>query len=405
MPIETPPAARSSARIAELDGIRGGAIGMVLLYHYLVLPSVYGSAAIRSAVAPLRLGWTGVDLFFVLSGFLIGGILLDARESRNYFGVFYRRRFLRIVPAYAMLLLVFYALLALNRSLATPRRWITPTTVPWYGYASFLHNFWMAIDDTWGTAVLGITWSLAVEEQFYLTLPWLVRLLDAPRLRRAVVTGLVAAPVLRTILFVAAPGMPRAWYLLMPCRADALLLGVLAAMAMRDAAWRRWLARRRTALRAVLVVLGAGVPVLTGLSAVPSGVWTATIGLTWIAAFYVTMLVYVLLFDGRLARCLRARWLMALGTVAYATYLFHMLVLDATFGVVWGRAPILLGIADVGKAGVALALTIAFCRLSWRWLERPLIALGHRTSYEAREPRTARPALGVTSGAPAGTRA
>jgi peptidoglycan/LPS O-acetylase OafA/YrhL len=101
------------------------------------------------------------------------------------------------------------------------------------------------------------------------------------------------------------------------------------------------------------------------------------------------VLVYVLLFDGRLARFLRARPLMALGTVAYGTYLFHELFLYAAFGLVWRRLPLLLGMADVGRAGVACAATIAFCRLSWRWLERPLIALGHRTSYEDAGPAPA----------------
>src|SRR6267143_4059987 len=93
-----------SARILELDGIRGIAIGMVLVAHFLEIVSRPGSP-LAYALVPLRLTWSGVDLFFVLSGFLIGGILLDARESSNYFRVFYTRRFFRIVPIYAVLLL------------------------------------------------------------------------------------------------------------------------------------------------------------------------------------------------------------------------------------------------------------------------------------------------------------
>ncbi len=93
-----------SGRIPELDGIRGIAIGMVLIAHCFDIVSRPGSA-LAYALVPLRLDWTGVDLFFVLSGFLIGGILLDARESSNYFRVFYTRRFFRIVPIYAVLLL------------------------------------------------------------------------------------------------------------------------------------------------------------------------------------------------------------------------------------------------------------------------------------------------------------
>src|SRR6266446_8851176 len=92
-----------SGRIPELDGIRGIAIGMVLIAHFFLVVSRPGSG-LAYALVPLRLDWSGVDLFFVLSGFLIGGILLDARESSNYFRVFYTRRFFRIVPLYAVLL-------------------------------------------------------------------------------------------------------------------------------------------------------------------------------------------------------------------------------------------------------------------------------------------------------------
>src|SRR6266446_3030301 len=92
-----------SGRVPELDGIRGIAIGMVLVGHFFMIVSRPGSL-LAYALVPLRLMWSGVDLFFVLSGFLIGGILLDARDSSNYFRVFYTRRFFRIVPIYAVLL-------------------------------------------------------------------------------------------------------------------------------------------------------------------------------------------------------------------------------------------------------------------------------------------------------------
>src|ERR1700731_3519067 len=94
-----------SGRIPELDGIRGIAIAMVVVYHFFLLPIQAPPAALLSYVkAAGRLAWSGVDLFFVLSGFLIGGILLDARDSLNYFQVFYTRRFFRIVPIYAVCL-------------------------------------------------------------------------------------------------------------------------------------------------------------------------------------------------------------------------------------------------------------------------------------------------------------
>src|ERR1700690_1908815 len=88
-------------RIPELDGIRGIAIAMILAHHYFLLPIAASPGTFWSYVqAAGRLAWSGVDLFFVLSGFLIGGILLDARNSNNYYQTFYRRRIYRIFPLY-----------------------------------------------------------------------------------------------------------------------------------------------------------------------------------------------------------------------------------------------------------------------------------------------------------------
>lgn len=91
----------TSGRIAQLDSLRGIAILPVISLHYLNDAShgSFGSVLYRFG-STFRLGWTGVDLFFVLSGFLVGGILLDASEARNYFRTFYIRRFYRILPIY-----------------------------------------------------------------------------------------------------------------------------------------------------------------------------------------------------------------------------------------------------------------------------------------------------------------
>jgi len=91
----------ATARIPQLDGLRGVAILLVIALHYLndSEHGSFGSFLYRFG-STFRLGWVGVDLFFVLSGFLIGGILLDAREAKNYFRTFYIHRFFRILPIY-----------------------------------------------------------------------------------------------------------------------------------------------------------------------------------------------------------------------------------------------------------------------------------------------------------------
>jgi peptidoglycan/LPS O-acetylase OafA/YrhL len=207
-----------TGRIPELDGIRGIAIGMVLIAHFFAVVTRPGSG-LAYALVPLRLDWTGVDLFFVLSGFLIGGILLDARESSNYFRVFYTRRFFRIVPIYAVLLL----------SAAFVRYLVDAGTIRGYG------------------------------------------------------------------------------------------------------------------------------------------------------EIFVGRLSYALLYrDSWISHCLRWGWLRGLGVVAYGTYLFHYFFL----GLFFGRIPWLHSWHDVGLSVVVLAVSISFCRLSWVYFEKPLVHIGHRTSYQ-----------------------
>src|SRR6266568_5097276 len=158
-----------TSRIPELDGLRGIAIGMVIIWHYFSTVVRAGpSSPLSYLVAATRATWSGVDLFFVLSGFLIGGILLDARGATNYYRVFYRRRFFRIVPIYAAVLLIF-PIFTLLRHGAHPAP--AAGAPPWYMYWTFTQNLWMAATSSLGTNSLGMTWSLAVEEQFYLTLP------------------------------------------------------------------------------------------------------------------------------------------------------------------------------------------------------------------------------------------
>src|SRR5277367_5203875 len=147
---ELSPDADFKGRIPELDGIRGIAIAMVLAHHYFLLPIVAPPGTFWSYVqAAGRLAWSGVDLFFVLSGFLIGGILLDARDSSNYFAVFYTRRFFRIVPIYSLCLAGAYILsLLVDHGSAVKLAWMFHDRFSLVPYLFFLQNFWMAAHST-----------------------------------------------------------------------------------------------------------------------------------------------------------------------------------------------------------------------------------------------------------------
>ena len=155
------------ARIPELDGLRGTAIFLVILCHYISdVPHGRSHSLGSMAGTVLGLGSSGVDLFFILSGFLIGGILLDSKQSKHYYQTFYLRRFHRIVPLY-------YAWIILFAAISVGGAEFTSLT-PYWIYFVFLQNYFYQqapMQVIW----FGATWSLGVEEQFYLLAPPIIR--------------------------------------------------------------------------------------------------------------------------------------------------------------------------------------------------------------------------------------
>jgi peptidoglycan/LPS O-acetylase OafA/YrhL len=383
VPVEAKPF-QGSQRIPELDGIRGLAIGMVLLWHlYIVAMEVAPHTTLSYIQAAGRLAWSGVDLFFVLSGFLIGGILIDNRSATNYFAVFYRRRFFRIVPAYLFCVVSGYVLIQVVQRGMAPRLWFLGAfqTLPWTSYLFFLQNFWMAARSTGG--ILAATWSLAVEEQFYLTLPLIVRSVSPQRLVVLVFGVILAAPLFRIALIVLWPGHGWAGFALLPCRADALMLGVLGAIAMRNPGWKTRLEENRNTMLLLLGLLGAGLIGLTKYASDPYKPGIQTIGFTWIAAFYLCFLLYSLTNRHSLtSSLLRWRPLCWLGKVAYGAYLYHMFVAWIAFGLIYSDWPRIVGLRSLSVSIIAVSLTLVLCQISWKYFEGPLIKLGHRTDYE-----------------------
>lgn len=373
------------ARILELDGLRGIAIGAVVVYHYFQLTHLAQHGTWVSYLqSSVRLGWSGVDLFFVLSGFLIGGILLDARTSTNYFKVFYRRRFFRIMPIYAVLLLA-YALLAVvtQGSHTGDFSWLTANAMPWYSYWTFTQNLWMARSALFGANALAITWSLAVEEQFYLTMPLVIRWLSPGGLLRFVLAGICCAPALRLTIYLLWPQSLIAAYVLTPCRADALLLGVLAAILLRDPQWRRRMERAQVFWAVAFPILFLGLALLTWKAPNLASPLEVTVGYTWLDLFYFCLLLYALSQPkSRISEGLRMQPLRWLGSIAYGTYLIHDLILGTLFAIGWRGAPAVHGFWTLFVVFVSLALTLGLARLSWTFFERPLIKIGHRLHYE-----------------------
>jgi peptidoglycan/LPS O-acetylase OafA/YrhL len=371
-----------SKRIPELDGIRGMAILMVLVYHFVWM----GNQAIlpHKLEGLLSFGWSGVDLFFVLSGFLIGGILLDARDSANYFKVFYVRRFYRILPPYGALCLLS---VAVSYAHLSTHAWMFELKVPWYAYLTFGQNFWMAKAN--GSAanagyVMVVTWSLAVEEQLYLTLPFVVRAVSRKSLPYVLGIGVLLAPLIRVALWFALDPTHRAktTYFLAPCRMDALLIGVLAACAVRSGPCWDWLVARKRIVASASVIFGLGILEMIHKKMGIGSFELASFGYTWVALFYLSLLLLAVTEYGFVSRLFRFRPLIELGTLAYGLYLFHCFVIGLVYGLAGKAAPQqLTDLSTIGLTLLSGLLAFALTRLSWRYFEKPLINRGHHYEY------------------------
>jgi len=300
---------REGARLSELDGIRGVAILLVLTLHWIVYPTQpLLQPWLPRLWALANLSWCGVDLFFVLSGFLIAGILLDHRDAPNLFRTFYARRACRILPAYLLLLLAATLPIA-----GEPQ--ITQGQVPLAAYLLFLQNFWTAAGAQVALA-LGPCWSLAIEEQFYLGLPVLLLRVLRGRFASFAAVMLIAPPLLRCLCL--ASGRWSAWDFT-PCRIDAPFWGVLAAVAVRDRRAAAFLDHHRTKVR---WAAAAGLLAVAGLSQVvllPGGTnLLLSLGLSLIDCAFAIALVSVLFSsDSAEARALRWKPLCWVGKHSY----------------------------------------------------------------------------------------
>jgi peptidoglycan/LPS O-acetylase OafA/YrhL len=375
----------SARRIPQLDGVRGTAISLVVIWHFVVVPIMRepheGVIAHFIAHAGL-LTWSGVDLFFVLSGFLIGGILIDAKESHDYFRTFYVRRAFRILPIY-MLVVISYLLLW---SVATEQRNVLQETLgfpmPWYVYLSFTQNFWLA-HRAWDSVYLTVSWSLAVEEQFYLLLPAIIRILPRQSFFPAAATLALASASTRCLLYLHyGASWGTAAYTLIFSRADALMLGVICAVLLRDRGWKALLVRNLWAIKGCFVMFGLGIALLTykgwGMGTMPM----CTFGFTYLALFYALALMIAMISpEGWLSRTFRARWLMGLGSIAYGLYLFHAIVLTVIFRIVLHRPPAMVNWLDGVTSLSAFVVTLGLARLSWKYFESKLVRFGHRFTY------------------------
>jgi peptidoglycan/LPS O-acetylase OafA/YrhL len=367
-------------RVRALDGVRGLAIGLVLLWHgfFVPLSNIHNHPFLAEILALGRLSWSGVDLFFVLSGFLIGGILLDAVDSNRYFVPFYVRRAYRIVPLYAAVLTTLFLVPLLFPSFGAA--WMR-NRIPLIYYGTFLQNYWMAGHGFFGSNILFMTWSLAVEEQFYLTLPVTIRYVSRSRLWWLVGGMVAGAPLLRMLLNFSIPHGPLASYVLMPCRADALGLGLAVALMKRTPpVWERVLRSRRYVYVALAgACLAVAALLLRGFNNLTNEVFGLEYSL--LGFLYFSLLLTVLI-NRKFEALFSARVLCYLGTIAYGLYLLHPACLSALHVMVDWIRPAHSGWLTIGESIMGIALAMVLAAISWECLEKPLIHRGHRYKYD-----------------------
>lgn len=365
-------------RIPELDGIRGLAILLVLLYHYVAvaIPDDAGSGllALRQILSN---GWSGVDLFFVLSGFLIAGILIDNRHTANYFKVFYIRRVNRIFPLYYLFLAIFIGLQQFGPRTGWFSEGIFANAFPIAPYFVHLQNFSMAIRGTFGNEFLAMTWSLAIEEHFYLFLPLLIRRSKANRLPITFLFFIGLTLGLRAAL----GSGSYTGFVVTPWRLDALFLGSLLAVIVRSDEVMNWLKARLVGIQIAFVFLFVFVLYSTFTEELGSLDHLFVFGL-----FY-TLLIFLTLMEkeSRLARFFRNPALINIGLIAYGLYLFHQLVNGLLHDVLFRDVPIFDSPATILTTLLALVVTYLLSQATYNLFEKRFIAFGHRFRYETRQ--------------------
>lgn len=279
-----------------------------------VLPASNFGIVLRFFFIP---GWSGVDLFFALSGFLITGILLDSKGAPNYFSSFYARRFLRIFPLYYATLAIIFVTAAAAPDLLRIRT-LVPESRDWWTYFAYLQN-WPLVQRGGSPRanIVGHFWSLAVEEQFYLVWPLCVWLLSRRVLFRLCCAGIAGALLFRCIL-VSLYGGETLVIHRTASRMDCLLIGSALAIAIREG----WPITRRT-IRLLAIAGGALVlliAVFRPLELIETNTFMQTIGVTGFALLSASLIGTILSGGGRV---FHLRPLRALGKYSYGIYVLH----------------------------------------------------------------------------------
>ncbi|MGD0389021.1 MAG: acyltransferase [Tepidisphaeraceae bacterium] len=382
----------SRPHVPALDGMRGLAILAIIVLHFgeLCGQTTAAQRAWHTLLSPL---WMGVDLFFVLSGFLITRILLAAKGKPRFFFNFYGRRTVRIFPLYYGVLLGIFVILPLIR----PGRPAPELRAQQVWFWTYLSNFRMAwTGRLWAADAVRVNhfWSLAVEEQFYLVWPTLVSWLDRRTLRRTCLAIIAAAPVARAVAIL---GFHVDWAVVFgmtPFRMDTLCYGALVAVLAQDS---KALERvRRWAPSAVVLCLAGLACLFAARGGLDSGQPSVQlIAYTLTGPLFAGLILWTLARSGpnRLSWAFEARWLTFLGKYSYGLYVFHYLLMPQyqhIFSLIDPRASGELGIVQtLAFEALAMACSVAIAILSYHLYEAQFLKIKrYFSSRDGGEPPT-----------------
>ena len=374
---------KPGTHIEALDGLRGIAILLVMMCHFASYGPLQWDGFLRSKLNQiLSSGWIGVDLFFVLSGFLITTILLDAKNDRYYFRNFYIRRGLRIFPLYYCFLLAFFFILPRLHWTFSKFQYVENQSLYW----SYLINLNIGIHGWPSHYILGHFWTLAIEEQFYLFWPMVIFIFQRKNL--VLVCSLFFLGSLVTRMILVQKGFMVGALVLTPSRIDALIMGAFLSIIISNSKWVSFVSRIAWPLFGILTI--------TLIMFFHKMYWLRsdnpkilTIGLTIIPLFFAIILfLSVITPEGKgLNKIFSNRILQFFGRYSYALYIFHQPIVIylsprffsvKTFATMVGSQ--VLGFIIFSM--VVTAISLIFSLLSWYLLESRILGLKRFFPYD-----------------------
>jgi peptidoglycan/LPS O-acetylase OafA/YrhL len=389
--VSAPPVAptqRANEHIPVLDGVRGVAISLVLLHHFGLGAYDVPQWPARIFTSIAMLGWCGVDLFFVLSGFLITGILFDSKDGAQYFKTFYMRRILRIFPLYyGALTISFLVLVPLcGGVLGQPRAqlwlWIHATSL-----TPIITGTWFGVNHPLGLE-FGHFWSLSVEEHFYFVWPLVIFLFSRRSLMR-VAWGVICCAFLLRVAIVAGGGNPGVMpYLSTPCRMDALAAGGLLALLARG---ERGLGRWRLLAWWLLLASALGLIIVWSFCRIAhQSALSAITGYSLFAALFACLMILVMAGSKNSlgVRFFSSSMLRFLGKYSYGLYVLHGM-LTPLLGEHLLPVRTLIRVTGLPVTSVLIhclacsLLCVGLAWLSWHLFEKHFLKLKRYFNYDS----------------------